>query len=86
LATWTRHHIPLGQRLPLLARVVFHAEGGLLINRRRTVLSDELRRINEEEASGVPQEAMRKAKALIRDDLPILNAIRAKIMEGQTHA
>ncbi|MCA3647040.1 MAG: hypothetical protein IOC54_10665 [Methylobacterium sp.] len=86
LATWTRHHLPPGQRLPFLARVVFHAEGGLLVNRRRTALSDELRRVNEEEASGVSPEAMREAMALMRDDLPILNAIRAEIMEGQSDA
>lgn len=86
LATWTRRHLPSGQRLPFLARVVFHAEGGLLINRRRTALSDELRRINEEEASGVSPEGMREAMALMREGLPILNAIRAEIMEGQKHA
>jgi len=84
-ATWTRHHLPPGQRLQLLSRVVFHVEGGLLVNRRRTALSDQLRRINEEEASGVPPEAMREAMALLRNDLPILNAIRSEIMEGQTH-
>jgi hypothetical protein len=86
LAIWTRHHLSPGQRLPFLARVVFHAEGGLLASRRRTALSGELRRINEEEASGVSPEAMREAMALMREDLPILNAIRAQIMEGQTHA
>ena len=86
LATWTRRHLPPGQRLPFLARVVFHVEGGLLVNRRRTALSDQLRRINEEEASGVPPEAMPEAMALMRDDLPILDAIRAEIMEDQNHA
>jgi len=86
LATWTRRHLPPGQRLPLLARVVFHVEGGLLVNRRRTVLSDQLRRINEEEASGGAAEATRKAMGLMRDDLPILNTIRAEIMEAQSDA
>lgn len=86
LAIWTRRHLPPGKRLPFLARVLFHVEGGLLVNRRRTTLSDELRRINEEEASDVSPEAMRETMALMRDDLPILNAIRAQIMEGQTHA
>ena len=86
LATWARRHLPPGQRLPFLARVVFHAEGGLLANRRRTALADGLRRINEEEASGVSPEGMREAVALLRNDLPILNAIRAEIMKGQTHA
>jgi hypothetical protein len=86
LATWTRRHLPPGQRLPFVARVVFHVEGGLLVNRRRAALADDLRRVNEEEASGVSPEAMREAMALMRDDLRILNAIRAQIMEGQTHA
>jgi hypothetical protein len=86
LPTWARRHLPPGLRLPFVARVVFHVEGGLLVNRRRTALADDLRRINEEEASGVPPEAIREAMASMRDDLPILNAIRAEIMEGQTHA
>ena len=86
LATWTRRHLPPGQRLPFLARLVFHAEGGLLVNRRRTALSDQLRGINEEEASGVPPEAMQEAMALMRDGLPMLNAIRTEIMGGQPHA
>lgn len=86
LATWARRHLQPGKRLPFVARVVFHGEGGLLVNRRRTALADDLRRINEEEASGVPTEVMQKAIALIQDDLPVLNAIRAEIMEGQTHA
>lgn len=85
-ATWMHRHLPPDQRLPLAARVLFHVEGGLLVNRRRTALPDELRRINEEEASGVAPKAMREAMTLMRDDLPILNAIRAEIMEGQTHA
>lgn len=86
LATWTRRHLPSGQRLPFVARVLFHAEGGLLVHRRRTALTDELRRTNVEGASGVSPEAMSEALTMMRDDLPILNAIRARIMGSNPHA
>jgi hypothetical protein len=86
LAIWTRRHLPHGQRLPVAARVLFHVEGGLLVNRRRTSLADGMRQINEASSSGVSPEGMRVAMLLMRDDLPVLNAIRAEIMKGQTHA
>jgi hypothetical protein len=86
LAIWMRRHLPAGERLPLIARVVFHVEGGQLINRHRTALSDALRRINVEEASGLPPEAMREAMALMQADLPILNVLRTEIMGGNPHA
>jgi hypothetical protein len=86
LATWVRQHLPPAQRLPLIARVVFHVEGGLLIRRRRTALADNLRRVNEEEASGISPEAMQEAMGLMRADLPILNTIRAQIMGDNPHA
>lgn len=85
LAAWIRNHLPAGERLPLIARVLFHGEGGLLINRHRTALSDVLHKINVEEASGLSPEAMREAIALMQADLPILNAIRTDIMEGASH-
>ena len=85
LATWARQHLPPGQRMPFSARVLFHVEGGLLSRRRRTAQNDELRRINEEEASGVSPEQMLEAMDLMRADLPILNAIRANIMGGQSN-
>lgn len=85
LAAWMRHHLPAGERLPLITRVLFHGEGGLLINRHRTALSDVLHKINVEEASGLSPEAMREAIALMQADLPILNAIRTDIMEGASH-
>jgi hypothetical protein len=86
MANWARAHLPQAQRLPVTARVLFHVEGGLLVNRRRTALADDLRRTNEEEASGGSPDAIRAAMAMMRDDLPLLNAIRAKVMEGQIHA
>jgi hypothetical protein len=86
LATWVRQHLPIGKRLSVVARVVFHAEGGLLANRRRTARADDLRRVNEEEASGLASAAMREAMQLMLGDLPMLNSMRAQIMKGQTHA
>lgn len=86
MATWSRKHLQPGQRLPCAARVLFHVEGGLLTHRRRTALTDSLRWVNEEEASGATPEQVRQAMDLMRADLPVLNAIRARIMEGQPHA
>lgn len=86
LAEWARHRLPPGDRVQFVARVLFYVEGGLLLRRRRTPRSDELRRINEEECIGLARGEAREVIALMRDGLPLLNTIRVAIMEGQSHA
>lgn len=81
-ANLIRRHVAPSERMPLAVRALFHVEGGRLIRRRRTPRSDALRRVNEEEALGVPPEVAREVLASLTDELPTLDVIRAEVMEG----
>jgi hypothetical protein len=83
---WLQAHVQRSHQRTVTARALFHVEGGLLRKRCLSALNDDLRAINERECVGLPLELAGEAMRLLKDDLPNLNAIRAQIMEGQTHA
>ncbi|HRI90519.1 MAG TPA: hypothetical protein PLS93_02565 [Accumulibacter sp.] len=83
---WLQGHVERSQQRTVTARALFHVEGGLLRKRCRSALNDDLRTTNELECLRLPSALAGKAQRLLRDDLPRLDAIRAEIMEGQTHA
>jgi hypothetical protein len=83
---WLQAHVQRSQQRTVTARALFHVEGGLLRKRCLSNLNDDLRATNEQECIVLPAELAAEAMRLLRDDLPILNAIRAQIMKGQTHA
>jgi len=85
-AEWLEKNLTPRQRLPFLSLLIFHSEGGKLINRLQTELAGSLRRANEEEASGVEPAAMREATAIIQDDFATLNDIRRQILGGKNNA
>ncbi|MGE3643782.1 MAG: hypothetical protein AB7F96_07990 [Beijerinckiaceae bacterium] len=74
------------QQRTVTALALFHVEGGLLRNRCRSALTEDLRATNERECLGLLPELAQDALHLLRDDLPRLDTIRADILEGQTHA
>jgi hypothetical protein len=82
---WLQAHVQRSQQRTVTARALFHVEGGLLRKRCISALNDELRATNEMQCVGLPAELAREAMQRLRDALPILNAIRAHIMGGQTH-
>jgi MgsA AAA+ ATPase C terminal len=83
---WLQAHVQRSQQRTVTARALFHVEGGLLRRRCLSTLNDYLRANNERECTGLLAELAGEAMQLLQDDLPILNAIRAKIMEGQSNA
>jgi MgsA AAA+ ATPase C terminal len=83
---WLQAHVPRSQHRTVTARALFHVEGGLLRRRCLSVLNDDLRATNELQCVGLPAELAGEAMKRLHDDLPILNAIRAQIILGQTHA
>ena len=84
-AEWLQAHVQRSQQRTVTAGALFHVEGGLLRKRCRSALNDDLRATNETQCLALPAELAGEAMRWLRDDLPILNAIRAEIMEGQTH-
>ncbi len=83
---WLQAQVPRSQRRTVTARALFHVEGGLLRRRCLSTLNDDLRTTNEMQCLGLSAELAGEAMRLLKDDLPILNAIRAQIMEGQSNA
>ena len=83
---WLQAQVERSQHRTVTARALFHIEGGLLRKRCRSALNDDLRATNERECLGLPSELAGEALRHLRDDLPRLDAIRAEILEGQTHA
>jgi hypothetical protein len=79
---WLQARVQRSQQRTVTARALFHVEGGLLRKRCLSTLNDDLRATNERECIGLPVELAVEAMRLLKDDLPILNAIRAQIMEG----
>lgn len=83
---WLQALVERPQQRTVTARALFHVEGGLLRKRCQSALTDDLRATNERECLGLPSALAGDALRLLRHDLPRLDAIRAEIMEGQTHA
>jgi hypothetical protein len=83
---WLQAQVERSKQRTVTARAMFHVEGGLLRKRCQSALNDSLRATNERECLGLPSALAGEAMRLLRDDLRRLDAIRAEIMAGQTHA
>jgi hypothetical protein len=81
VAEFARAMLPPGQRVGFLGQVLFRVEGGLLTRRVGGDLSDRLHAQLMFETLGVDPEAAVQALDLMRQDLPLLNRIRAGVMK-----
>lgn len=84
-AAFAVEHFPPARRIRFLGELLFRVEGGLLAQRLGGDLSNRLRAQMVFESLGVSPEDAVIALDLMREDLPILNRIRATIMQGQRH-
>jgi hypothetical protein len=76
-ARWVRDNVRPARRLAFLGHIVFRVEGGLVTNRMRWPLADELRRQTDVECSGPDCPDATEILDLMRADLPVLNEARA---------
>ena len=76
-ARWMRRNVKLARRVAFLGHIVFRVEGGLVANRMRWPLADELRRQCDVECSGSDCPDATEILDLMRADLPLLNESRA---------
>lgn len=76
---WMHAHIPSSQRVEFLGYILFSVDSGLLTRRLRWPLADELRRLAEIESQGPYCPDATEIAALLRDDLPLLNEVRANV-------
>jgi len=77
---WVRAHVRQAQQVDFLGYVLFSVESGLLAKRLRWPLADELRRLAEIESQGPSCPDATEIVALLRDDLPLLNEVRAHVL------
>lgn len=81
-ARWVRAHIPPRQRITFLGTIVFRLEGQCVRRRLRWGIADELRRTVDYKCNGPHCPDATEILGLVRDDLGVLNAIRAELMSG----
>jgi hypothetical protein len=79
-ARWVRRNVRPARRVSFLGHVVFRVEGGLVANRMRWPLAEELRRQVDVECSGAECPDATEILELVRDDIPLLNEVRAAVM------
>jgi hypothetical protein len=82
-ARWIRGHVSPSRQIALLGHVVFRIEGGVVRNRLRWKLADELRRQVDFECAGLESREAIEIADLVRGDVPVLNDVRAELLGGQ---
>jgi hypothetical protein len=79
-AQWVRRNVNPPHRVSFLGHIIFRVEGGLVTNRMRWPLAEELRRQVDVECSGPECPDATEILELVRDDIPRLNEARAAVM------
>jgi hypothetical protein len=79
-ARWVRRNVSPSRRVSFLGHIIFRVEGGLVANRMRWPMADELRRQVDVECSGPSWPDATEILELVRDDIPRLNEARAAVM------
>ena len=76
-ARWVRRNVSPARRVSFLGSIIFRVEGGLVTNRMRWPLAEELRRQADVECSGPDCPDAAEILKLVRADRPLLNEARA---------
>jgi hypothetical protein len=75
-ARWIKAHIPSHERVSFLGGVLFRVESGLVSNRLRWRIGDELRHTADLECHGPSCPDATEVLRLLQTDLPLLNQVR----------
>jgi hypothetical protein len=78
-ARWVRDHVRQGQKVNFLGTVVFRVEGGLVRQRSRWPIGDELRRLVDFECHGPSCTDATEILQLMRNDIGLLNEERSHV-------
>lgn len=84
-ARWIRGRVSPSRRIALFGHFVFRIEGGLVRNRVRWKLADELQRQVDFECAGLECREAIEIADLVRADIPLLDEVRAELNGGQRH-
>ena len=83
-ARWIRAHVHSICQVALLGHVVFRIEGGVVRNRLRWELADELRRLVDFECAGLESPEAAELADFVRADIPVLDDVRAEVFAGDS--
>jgi hypothetical protein len=78
-ARWIRRNVTPARRVSFLGHIIFRVEGGLVTNRMRWPLAEELRRQVDVECSGPGCPDATEILELMRGDIPRLNEARVAV-------
>lgn len=78
-ARWVKGHVPAGQRVNFIGTVAFRVEGGLVRQRARWPIGDELRRLVDIECHGPSCSDATEILQLMRNDIGLLNEERSHV-------
>ncbi len=78
-ARWVNAHLPKGQRRKFLGLILFRVEGGMVSERLRWKVGDDLRQISDLECFDLEPTKVAEVMVLLRSDLPILNEARRNV-------
>jgi hypothetical protein len=78
-ARWVRGRVPAGQRVNFIGTVAFRVEGGLVRQRARWPIGDELRRLVDVECHGPNCSDATEILNLMRHDIGLLNEERSHV-------
>lgn len=79
-ARWVRSRVPPSQQVEFLGYILFNVESGLLAQRVRWPLADELRQLSEIESQGPFCPDATEVAAMLRDDIHLLNEVRSHVL------
>jgi hypothetical protein len=83
-ARWVKRNVRQARRVSFLGHIVFRVEGGLVANRMRWPLAEELCHQVDVECSGPECPDATEILELMRADIPQLNEARAALMGGSS--
>lgn len=84
-ARWLRAHVAPSNQVDILGQLVFRCEGGLLKDRLRWPIGDELRRRMDVDCNGLDCFDASEILELARHDILLLNGVRAEMNGGSRH-
>lgn len=81
-ARWIEANMPASKRRKFLGNILFCVESGLVENRLRWAVGDDLRHMADYQCHGVDQSSAAEVMTLLRQDLPKLNEVRRQMGKG----
>jgi hypothetical protein len=78
-ARWIEVNVPIAKRRKFLGNILFCVESGLVTNRLRWTVGDDLRHMADYQCHSVEPSSVQEIMVLLHHDLPLLNKERGHV-------